>query len=140
MEYRRFGDKYLVRLNKGEEIITSLLNLAEREDIRLAEINGLGAVSFAEIGLFKIEEKKYYPNEYKGDFEISSLHGNLSTMKGEKYLHLHIIISDEKQQCYGGHLNKAIVSATSEIFVNILDGEIDRYKDEEIGINLIKFL
>lgn len=138
MLYKRFDNKYLVRLEKGEDIVQSLLDLAKKEDIKLASINGLGAVSHAEIGLYNLEEKKYYSNTYDGAFEVASLHGNLSTKDGENYLHLHIIIADGDQKCYGGHLNKAIISATGEIFIDVLDGEIDRFLGDN-GINLIKF-
>ena len=33
MEYAKFEDAYIVRLDRGEEIIASLTALAEREDI-----------------------------------------------------------------------------------------------------------
>lgn len=136
MEFKKFKDIYLVRLEQGEDIVESLLNLAKSENIKLASINGLGAVSYAEIGLYRLDEKKYYSNTYKGDFEIASLHGNLSTMDGEEYVHLHIIIADGDQRCFGGHLNKAIISATGEIFVDVLDGQVDRFKGDN-GINLL---
>ena len=136
MEFKKFKDKYLVRLEKGEDIAQSLLNLAKSENIKLASVNGLGAVSYGEIGLYKLDEKKYYSNTYEGDFEIASLHGNLSTMDGEEYVHLHIIIADGDQRCFGGHLNKAIISATGEIFVDVIDGQVDRFKGDN-GINLL---
>ena len=33
MEYKKFGSKYVVRLNKGEEIVASLVKFAEEENI-----------------------------------------------------------------------------------------------------------
>ena len=136
MEFKKFANRYLVRLEKGEDIVVSLLDLAKKEKIKLASVNGLGAVSYAEIGLYKLDEKKYYSNSYQGDFEIASLHGNLSTMDGEEYVHLHVIIADIDQKCFGGHLNKGIISATGEIFVDVIDGEVDRFKGDN-GINLL---
>ena len=46
---------------------------------------------------------------------------------------------DSEGHVFGGHLNRAIVSATCEMIINIIDGEVDRYHDEEIGLNLFKF-
>ena len=36
MEYRRFSDTFIMRLNRGEEIIASIGALCEREGIMLA--------------------------------------------------------------------------------------------------------
>ena len=36
MEYQKFADTYVVRIDKGEEIIASLQALCEKENIQLA--------------------------------------------------------------------------------------------------------
>jgi hypothetical protein len=74
-----------------------------------------------------------------GDHEITSLTGNISRMNDEVYLHLHINLSDANYQTYGGHLNSAVVSATCEIVVCGLEGEIGRGFSEEIGLNIFRF-
>lgn len=83
--------------------------------------------------------KKYYSNSFKGDFEIVSLTGTINTMNNEFYCHIHMSAGNEKGETYGGHLNRAIVSATCEMIINIIEGRVDRYFDEEIGLNLFKF-
>lgn len=50
-----------------------------------------------------------------------------------------IVARIDKGQVFGGHLNRTIVSATCEMVINIIDGKVDRYFDEEIGLNLFKF-
>ncbi len=47
-------------------------------------------------------------------------------MNGETYLHLHINIADTKQNTFGGHLTSAVVSATLEVIIDVIDGEVDR--------------
>lgn len=139
MEYRRFNNTIVLRIDKGEEILESIKSLALKENIKLANINALGAVGEFTVGVFKTQEKKYYSNEFKGDFEIVSLTGTINTMNGEFYSHLHMSAGDDKGQVFGGHLNKAIVSATCEMVINIIDGTVDREYNEEIGLNLFKF-
>ena len=139
MEYRRFKSTIVARIDKGEEILTEIKNIALKENIKLANINALGAVGDVVVGVFKTVEKKYYSNSFKGDFEIVSLTGSINTMNNEFYSHLHMSIGNEDGQVFGGHLNKAIVSATCEMFIYVIDGEVDRYFDEEIGLNLFKF-
>lgn len=139
MEYRKFKNVIVARIDKGEEILTEIKNIALKENIKLANINALGAVGDVVVGVFKTVEKKYYSNSFKGDFEIVSLTGSINTMNNEFYSHLHMSIGNEDGQVFGGHLNKAIVSATCEMFIYVIDGEVDRYFDEKIGLNLFKF-
>ena len=50
-----------------------------------------------------------------------------------------VYYTNDKGEVFGGHLNKAIVSATCEMVISIIEGNVDRYFDEEIGLNLFKF-
>ena len=102
MDYRRFGDTVLVRMDKGEEILEQMQKVAEQENIRLAEVSALGAINDFTVGVFKTDEKKYYSNHFEGAFEITSLTGTIS--KGRS--HLHITLSDDRGQCIGGHLER----------------------------------
>lgn len=139
MDYRRFGDTLIVRLDKNEEIVEQVRVLAEKEKIRLATVEALGAVDDFTVGVFFTNEKKYYSNRFQGAYEIVSLTGTISTMDGHFYQHLHMSAGDAKGNVKGGHLHSANVSATCEMVIRIIDGEVDRYHDEEIGLNLFRF-
>lgn len=139
MEYRRFNDKIVARIDKGEEILTEIKEIALKENIRLANINALGATDDITVGVYNTKEKKYYSNNFTGDMEIVSLTGTINTMNNEFYSHLHMSCGDTKGNVFGGHLNRAVVSATCEMVIYIIDGKVDRYHDEETGLNLFKF-
>ena len=139
MDYRRFGRTVVLRIDRCEEILAQLKAMALRENIRLASVRALGAVGDFTVGVFKTSEKKYYANRFTGDFEIVSLTGTISTMNGEYYAHLHMAAGDEQGRVFGGHLNEAIVSATCEMVVEVIDGQVDRAFDEDVGLNLFKF-
>ena len=139
MEYRKFDNYYVVRLNKGEEIIASLKELCNNENIKLAEITGLGASNLVEIGVFNVNTKEYNTKVFEGMFEITSLVGNSTRKDGEVYLHVHINFGDENGMVRGGHLVRSVISATSEIIVRKIDGEVGRKLSEEIGLNLLNF-
>ena len=140
MEYRRFGDTVVLRIDRGEEILEQLKNVALKEEIRLAEISALGAVNDFTVGVFKTDEKKYYANHFEGAFEIVSLVGTISTMNGEFYAHLHMSAGNDRGEVFGGHLNRAVISATCEMVVRVVDGRVDRSFAEDVGLNLFKFL
>ena len=71
--------------------------------------------------------------------EIVSLTGTINTMDNQFYSHLHMSCGDVNGNVFGGLLNKAIVSATCEMIINIIDGNVDRSKSDEIGLNLFDF-
>ena len=101
MEYKRFDSTIVVRIDKGEEILDKVKEIALKENIKLASINALGAVSEFTVGVFKTDEKKYYSNEFKGYFEIVSLTGTINTMNDEFYTHLHISAGDYTGKVFG---------------------------------------
>lgn len=139
MEYRRFGSTCVVRMDRGEEILEQVKTLALKEGIRLASVQALGAVNDFTVGVFKTAEKRYDANTFQGDFEIVSLTGTINTMDGEFYAHLHMSAGDGKGHMFGGHLNRAVVSATCEMVVTEIPGAVDRAFHEEIGLNLFRF-
>ena len=139
MEYRRFGNTIVARIDRGEEILTALQEIAEAEDIRLASISALGATNDFTVGVYNVDEKQYHANDFKGNFEIVFLTGTVSTMDGRFYAHLHMSAGDEKGQVFGGHLNRAVVSAVCEMVITVIDGTVDRSFSPEIGLNLFRF-
>ena len=139
MEYRRFNNTIVARIDKGEEILAQIKELALKENIKLAHISALGATNNFTVGVYKVEEKKYYKNHFVGDFEIVSLTGTINTMNHEFYTHIHMSAGNDSGEVFGGHLNEAVVSATCEMVITIIDGEVDRFLDDETGLNLFLF-
>ena len=139
MDYRRFENKIIARFDKGEEILERIKEIALSENIKLATVTAIGAVNDFTVGVFKVDDKKYYSNIFNGNFEIVSLTGTINTMNDEFYTHIHMSAGNDKGEVFGGHLNRAIVSATCEMVIDIIDGRVDRYFDEKVGLNLLKF-
>ena len=139
MEYRRFGNTIVARIDRGEEILAAVKEIAGAEHIQLASVSALGATNDFTVGVYNVDEKQYHANDFKGNFEIVSLTGTINTMDGEFYTHLHMSAGDEKGQVFSGHLNRAVVSAVCEMVITVIDGVVDRRFSEEIGLNLFRF-
>ena len=137
MKFKKFGNKWVVRIDKGEEVIQTIKKVCEDNKIKSGSLSGIGATDRATVGLFNTKSKQYQSRELIGDYEITNLSGNISTMNGEIYLHLHIGLSDSKYNAYGGHLTSAVISGTGEIIIEKIDGEIEREFNKEIGLNLL---
>ena len=139
MEYRKFGDTYIVRMDPGEEILTQLKVFAEQEGVKLASVTALGAVKDFTVGVFDTGAKVYKSNRFQGVYEIVSLVGTINTMNDAFYCHLHMCAADQEGHAFGGHLNEAVISATCELTVTCLPGRTDRVFSDEVGLNLISF-
>ncbi|MBQ5522591.1 MAG: DNA-binding protein [Oscillospiraceae bacterium] len=139
MDYRRFGDTLVIRLDPDEEIIENLRAIAEKEQIKLASVEALGAINDFTVGVFDTVEKKYYSNRFQGAYEIVSLTGTITTKDGAFYQHLHMSAGESSGAVFGGHLSRAVVSATCEMIVRVIDGRVERVLDPDIGLNLFRF-
>ena len=60
-------------------------------------------------------------------------------MDGGYYSHIHMSAGNDRGEVFGGHLNRAVVSATCEMVITVIDGAVERKFDEDIGLNLFDF-
>ena len=139
MQYKQMGNTYMIRIDLGEDIIESLKKLCEEARIRLGRVEAIGATDHAVIGVYDLSKKEYYPEKINGFMEITSLNGNITTMDGKPYIHLHATLADQDHVIHGGHVLEMRVGATCEMFVTVFDGAVNRQKDEALGINLWTF-
>ena len=139
MDYRKFGNTIFARIDRGEEILEKLKEISVKENIKLAHVSALGATNDFTVGVFNVDEKKYYANSFSGNFEIVSLTGTVTTMDGEFYAHLHMSAGNDKGEVFGGHLNRARISATCEMVITVADGTVERKFNEDVGLNLFDF-
>lgn len=139
MEYRKFGNQYVIRLDRGDEIIGALKDLAKKEGIGLASLTGIGAAGQVTAGVFDTREKMFKGHTWTGDLEITSISGNMNTMNEEPYTHVHVTIADEQGHAFGGHLTEAVISGTGELVLTELKGLVDRTFDEQTGLNIFQF-
>ena len=139
MDYQKFGGTYVVRLDPGDEIVEKVLWLAAVEDIRLATVSGLGTVDNVTLGIYSPDTKQFKAKMFHADFENVSLTGTITTQRKRPYAHLHMAVGDLAGRCYGGHQNRGVVSATAELIIQTIPGEVDRQPDPKIGLNLMHF-
>ena len=136
MKYTQSGNTYLLVLQKGEEIISALTQFAAKTNLTCATVSGIGATDDAEMGVFDTFEKQYYTKQIRAMTEITALCGNITQKDGKPYVHLHATLAT-MFDVVGGHLSKAIVSATAEIFVTAYPIATNRQFDSAVGINLL---
>jgi len=95
---------YQGRLEKGDDLIEEITKLVIDKNIKSGLLNGIGALSSANIGYYDQSKHEYVSKEFIGEFEIVSLTGNISYLEGVPFVHAHIALSRDDFSLIGGHL------------------------------------
>ena len=135
MRVLRADDRlWMVRVDKGEEIVTALLEFAAQHDVRCASVTGLGGVRDVTLAYFDVDVKQYLDRTIHGVLELVSLVGNLAIENGKPFLHAHVVLPDREFHCFGGHLRSAPVAVTAEFAVRCGDATLERRFNADLGI------
>lgn len=144
MEYRKFGDAYYVRLDRGDEIVSSLISMCVDEGVQSATFSGIGGCGDVEIKVFSPAEGVFRVEHIEGMLELVSIMGNvISDASGKRSCHAHALFSYEEggeHRIVAGHLGSSTVRYTAEIEVRpVVGGAIGARRDSETGTNFWDF-
>lgn len=144
MEYRKIGETYYVRMDRGDEIISNLLEICKKEAIQSAVFSGIGGCRSAELQVFIPETGTFETERLEGMLELVSLNGNMvRDDDGQLFHHTHALFSFKKGGQHGmagGHLKATTVLYTAEIELRpTIDGAISRKFDPETGTGFWDF-
>lgn len=129
----------LVRLDPGEEVLTTLTAFLVREKIQGAVISGIGAVKDVTLGYFDLHRQEYEKTHFAEDMELVSFQGNVTFVHGAEtpLIHAHATLSGRDFIAKSGHLFAATIAVTGEFMVQPFNRRIRRALDPRTGLNLI---
>ena len=136
MKFRMKKSRAYMTLAKGDNINKTFESFAEVKGVGCAWLNGIGALENPEIGYYSLEDKSYYRKTFKGEYELTSLIGNITLKEGKPFSHTHITFSDTEFRVFGGHLFNANITAAGEFIMQFGSDEINREMNAEIGLPL----
>jgi len=136
MKFRMEKSRAYMTLAKGDNINKTFESFAEVKGVGCAWLNGIGALENPEIGYYSLEDKSYYRKTFKGEYELTSLIGNITLKEGKPFSHTHITFSDTEFRVFGGHLFDANITAAGEFIMQFGSDEINREMNTEIGLPL----
>lgn len=144
MDYRKFGPTLYIRMDRGDEIVSTLISICEREGISSAAYSGIGGCQSAEIQTFIPEKRAFETERVEAMLELVSLMGNVVTGEdGNLYHHTHALFSyveNAQHRVLSGHLKSSVVLYTAEIELRPVDGGmIGRKRDPETGTGFWNF-
>ena len=138
MEYRKFGDAYYIRMDRGDEMVSCVMEVCQREGIASATYSGIGGCGAAELQMFDPQKRAFSTHRLEGLLELIAFNGNvISDEGGARHTHTHALFAyaegNENRTC-GGHIKSATVRYTAEIELRpVLGGAIGYKLDPETG-------
>ena len=136
MKFRMDKSTAFMTLAKGDNINKTFESFAEVKGVGCAWLNGIGALENPEIGYYSLEDTSYHRKTFKGEYELTSLIGNITLKEGKPFSHTHITFSDTEFRVFGGHLFNANITAAGEFIMQFGSDEINREMNAEIGLPL----
>ncbi len=118
----------VLRFKPGQDLKQNLINFCKDQKLSAGFIlSGIGSLKKLNLRLANSKETISKSEA----FEILSLQGSLS----EVGVHVHMIVADQKGQCWGGHLLEGCeILTTAEILIAELpDKKFTREMDSETG-------
>lgn len=137
MQHQKTHSGYLLIIDRGEEVITSITEFCKTKDIKNAHLSAIGAVDRLSCGYYALDEKRYYFKRYDQMLEVVSATGNVILKDAEPFVHLHAIFTDTENKAFGGHVEEMRVGVTLEVILTILDSQLSRELHPTIGLALI---
>jgi hypothetical protein len=142
MDYKLIENEYYIRVDKGEDIISSIIKICKDEKIETAHFRGIGCCGKIDIQTYIPQKEEFISHVKEGIFELLSIDGNVSSDNGELFLHAHASFSyldkNNEIKLIGGHLKEGVVEYTAEIILKPAKENISRMIDEKTGISVWK--
>ena len=136
MEYRVFNNVIYLRLDRGDEVLTTILSVSQDEGIKSCVFSGIGGCDYVKLGIFHPEKGTYDEQEKKGMLELVSLNGNVKYSEQGPLIHAHGCLSYEEDgqiKLIGGHLLALRVLVTAEIEIRPVVGGVIGTKPGDIA-------
>ena len=144
MDYRKYGDTYYIRFDRGDEIISGIIDVCRKEEIHSSVYSGIGGCESAEIQTCNPAIGQFDIHRVQGMLELVSLNGNVMLNADDKLTHhTHAVFSYQEKgdhRVIAGHIKSATVLYTAEIELRpVVGGEIRRSYDKQNGTRFWNF-
>ena len=139
MKYQKFGDCYYLRLDRGDELMSAVLDVCSREGVQSGTFSGIGGCSDAQIQVFVPERGAFETECVEGLLELVNVTGNvISDADGQLHSHAHAQFAYQneagEQRIAVGHLKSTTIRYTAEIELRpVIGGVIGAVLDSETG-------
>jgi len=139
MKAKKVESGWFIRLDRGEEVMQTLIDFIYANNIAGGTITGIGALTKVELGYFDLNKKEYLRRRFEGVYELLKFSGNIAYAEDKPIVHAHCLIGDSDYKVHGGHLFNGIIAVTGEIYIREFNENIKRSVDPEVKLKLLDF-
>jgi len=139
MRARKIESGYFLRLERGEEIVSTILDFVAKEKIQAGTVSGIGALNDVTLGFFDRRSKQYLKETFTDVYELLSLLGNISYVDAKPILHAHCVLGRADFSVLGGHLFSGQVAVTGEFYIRVFPEKFSRSMNDDFSLNLLDF-
>jgi predicted DNA-binding protein with PD1-like motif len=112
---------FRVNFSTGDELMSGMTEFAEKNNLKVSEVRGLGGISSAVVSAYDPEKGafKRFNIDQKG--ELLSLQGEITIQNGKPSFHAHVVFVLVDGTVHGGHLVEAHINPVANLFVSEYD-------------------
>ncbi len=111
------GRIFMFRIPRGNELLDYINRFAQVNNISMAWINAIGSIEDVELAYYDRTIGEYLVKKYPGVYELVVGTGNISLRDNKPFTHMHVVIGDQENKAYAGHLVKAQVYVAEIVIV-----------------------
>ncbi len=141
MHFRKINESpktFILVFETGDELAEGLLRFAKEQKLSAASFKAVGALSSVRLGWLSWESKRYEPSVTLDEqVELLTLIGDVALKDGEPVVHAHAVVGKKDGTAHGGHLLKARIRPTCEVFLIESPAHLQKFVDAESGVALI---
>lgn len=123
----------------GDEVMSGLTDFAKREGIKGGHLSGIGALQSAQLAFFDRGARDYVGIPIDDQVECLSMNGTIGLVDGKPLLHVHCVVGYPDGTVKGGHVVRAVVWPTVEVFLTESAEPLPKTEDVESGLELFTF-
>jgi predicted DNA-binding protein with PD1-like motif len=136
----REGDLVFARFLDGEDLVEGIKQALKDHGVTSGVVLG-GVGMLRKPGLVYYKGNGVYAPIAldEEEFELVALNGNVATIDGEVFVHMHATVGKANGLAMAGHLSGATVHMTAEIAVRALEKTMIRVLDPKTGLKTLRF-
>lgn len=118
MQVRREGNRVFAKLDKGEDVLEKLAQIAVEQHVQAGEILwGIGMIKGLQVGYFN--GKEYEKETFTDNLEVVSFHGSIA--ENEPRFHVHSSCADKNHGVVGGHFFGGVADPLLEVSISLFE-------------------